>query len=114
MALAAAIYLALVGKNGLKQVARLCMNNAHYLAEKIAAAPGYSLPYREIPFFNEFVVETPKPAKEIINAGLKEQFFAGIDLGKFSPDWKNRMLVAVTEKRTQQEMDDFVNFLIKF
>ncbi len=114
MALAAAIYLSLVGKNGLKQVAKLCMNNAHYLADKIASAPGYSLPYIEIPFFNEFVVETPKPAKEIIDAGLKEQLFAGIDLGEFSPDWKNRLLVAVTEKRTQQEMDDFVNFLIKF
>ncbi len=114
MALAAAIYLSLVGKNGLKQVAKLCMNNAHYLADKIVAAPGYSLPYRNIPFFNEFVVETPKPAKEIIDAGLKEQLFAGVDLGEFSPDWKNRMLVAVTEKRTQQEMDDFVNFLIKF
>ncbi|HCL00212.1 MAG TPA: aminomethyl-transferring glycine dehydrogenase subunit GcvPA [Candidatus Marinimicrobia bacterium] len=114
MALAATVYLSLVGKNGLKQIARLCLNNAHYLAEKIAALDHFSLPYSSVPFFNEFVIETPIPAKEIIAAGVKEQFFAGVDLGEFRPDWRNRLLIAVTEKRSIQEMDDFIKFLAKF
>jgi len=114
MALAATIYLSLFGKNGLKQVAELCLNNAHYLAEKIESLTHYSLPYQSIPFFNEFVIETPIPAREIINAGLSEHFFAGIDLREFRPDWDQRLLIAVTEKRTRQEIDDFIKFLIKF
>jgi glycine dehydrogenase subunit 1 len=114
MALAATIYLSLLGKNGLKQVAQLCLNNAHYLAEKIESLTQYSLPYQAVPFFNEFVVKTPIPAREIINAGLGEHFFAGINLGEFRPDWGHRLLIAVTEKRTRQEIDDFIKFLIKF
>ncbi len=114
MALAATIYLSLLGKNGLKRVAELCLNNAHYLAEKIGSLTQYSLPYQLVPFFNEFVVETPIPAREIINTGLNEHFFAGIDLGEFRPDWDHRLLIAVTEKRTRQEIDDFIKFLIKF
>jgi glycine dehydrogenase subunit 1 len=114
MALAATVYLSLVGKNGLKRIARLCLNNAHYLAENIAALDHFSLPYRSVPFFNEFVIDTPISAKEIIAAGVKEQFFAGVDLGEFRTDWKNRLLIAVTEKRSMQEMDDFIKFLAKF
>ena len=114
MALAATIYLSLLGKNGLKQVAELCLNNAHYLAGKIESLKHYSLPYQSVPFFNEFVVETPIPAREIINAGLSEHFLVGVDLGEFRPDWGQRLLIAVTEKRTRQEIDDFIKFLIKF
>lgn len=114
MALAAAIYLALMGKNGLKQVAGLCLKNAHYLAEKIATLSNYSLVYEKTPFFNEFVIKTPVPAEKIVTAGLEKGFFAGINLGKFSADWEDHLLIAVTEKRSLQEMDDFIKFLIKF
>jgi len=114
MALAATIYLSLVGKAGLKQVAKLSLSNAHYLAEKIATLPNYSLAFEKTPFFNEFVVDTPVPAETIVKAALDDHFFAGIDMGKFRADWKNRLLIAVTEKRSQQEMDDFINFLTKF
>jgi glycine dehydrogenase subunit 1 len=114
MALAATIYLSLLGKNGLQRVAELCLNNAHYLVEKIKSLKQYSLPCQSVPFFNEFVVETPIPAREIIKAGLGAHFFAGIDLGEFRPEWDHRLLIAVTEKRTRQEIDDFIKFLIKF
>ncbi len=114
MALASTIYLSLIGKAGLKQVAKLCLSNAHYLAEKIVALPNFSMAYEKTSFFNEFVIETPVPADIIVNAALEEQFFAGVDLGKFNEKWKNRLLIAVTEKRSQQEMDDFINFLSKF
>ena len=114
MALAATIYLSLVGKAGLKQVAKLSLSNAHYLAKKIAALPNYSLAFEKTPFFNEFVIDTPVPAETIVKAALEDQFFAGIDMGKFRAVWNNRLLIAVTEKRSQQEMDDFINFLTKF
>lgn len=114
MALAATVYLSLMGKSGLKQVAKLSLSNAHYLAEKIADLPNYSLAFANRSFFNEFVVETPVSAENIVKAALNEHFFAGLDMGKFREEWKNRLLIAVTEKRSQQEMDDFINFLTKF
>ncbi|MDD5765970.1 MAG: aminomethyl-transferring glycine dehydrogenase subunit GcvPA [Candidatus Marinimicrobia bacterium] len=114
MALAATIYLSLMGKTGLKQAATLCLNNSHYLAEKISSLKGFRLPYGKNPFFKEFVIDTPVSPKEIIAAGLKENFFAGIDLGDYREDWKNHLLIAVTEKRTAQEIDFFVTFLSKF
>lgn len=114
MALTAAIYMTLMGKNGLRQVAGLCLKNAHYLAEKIAALPNYSLVYESLPFFNEFAIQTPVPARQIVADGLKNRFFAGISLDKFRAGWENRLLIAVTEKRSLQEMDDFIKFLTKF
>ncbi|MFH1213953.1 MAG: aminomethyl-transferring glycine dehydrogenase subunit GcvPA [Candidatus Neomarinimicrobiota bacterium] len=114
MALAATIYLALMGKNGLRKTADLCLNNSHYLAQEIAGLPGYTLPFQGQPFFKEFVIKTPRPVREIISAAHATGFFAGIDLGKYRPEWQNYLLIAVTEKRSQQEMDDFVKFLTKF
>jgi len=66
------------------------------------------------PFFKEFVVKTPVPAKKIIDAGVKENIFSGIDLGVYRREWEKSLLIAVTEKKTCQEMDDFVKFLSKF
>jgi len=110
MALAATIYLSLMGKNGLRRAAELCLNNSHYLAEKLAALPGYRLPYHA-PFFKEFVVETPQPAQQIIQAAAEQGIIAGIDLGRVRPEWSNRLLIAVTERRNQTEMDAFVKLL---
>ncbi len=114
MALAATIYLALMGKNGLRHAAELCLQNSHYLAEQIAKLPGYALPYGAVPYFKEFVVTTPRPAGEIIQAARTAGFLAGIDLGRYRPTWQDHLLIATTEKRTQREMHDFVKFLAKF
>ncbi|MBL7136552.1 MAG: aminomethyl-transferring glycine dehydrogenase subunit GcvPA [Candidatus Marinimicrobia bacterium] len=114
MALAATIYLSLMGKNGLNRVATLCLNNSHYLCDRITALQGFDLAYDNTPFFKEFVVKTPVPAKKIIDDGVKENIFSGIDLGVYRREWKNYLLIAVTEKRTCQEIDDFVKFLSKF
>lgn len=114
MALAATIYLSLMGKNGLNRVATLCLNNSHYLCERITALQGFDLAYDNTPFFKEFVVKTPVPAKKIIDAGVKENIFSGIDLGVYRKEWEKSLLIAVTEKKTCQEMDDFVKFLSKF
>ncbi|MCF7832796.1 MAG: aminomethyl-transferring glycine dehydrogenase subunit GcvPA [Candidatus Marinimicrobia bacterium] len=112
-ALAATVYLALMGKSGLKKVAELCVQKAHYLQEKICELPGYAAA-NSTPFFKEFVIETPIPAKEIIQKAVDQAIYAGIDLGVYFPERKNHLLIAVTEKRTKEDLDKFVKFLSTF
>nr|BCX00332.1 MAG: putative glycine dehydrogenase (decarboxylating) subunit 1 [Bacteroidota bacterium] len=107
MALAATIYMALLGKEGLREVAEQCYHRAHYLAERIAELPGYGLLYSG-PFFREFVVRTPRSASEIVERLLEEGFLAGVPLDRWG---EPGLLVAVTEKRSRQEMDRFVEAL---
>ncbi len=111
MALAATVYLSLLGKQGFKQVANLCYQKAHYAANEIAKLDGYELAFPDTPFFHEFVVKTPKPV-ENINLHLQEHWIlGGFDLSQVYPDMKNQMLVAVTEKISKQDIDDFVAVL---
>lgn len=109
-ALAATVYLALMGRTGLKQVAELSVQKAHYLQEEICSLPGYAA-INDAPFFKEFVVKTPVPAKEIIHKALDKGIYAGIGLGRYFPEREDQLLIAVTEKRTKEEMDRFVEFL---
>ena len=106
-ALQAALYLSLLGKEGLQQVASQSTQKAHYLAAKIAAIPGFSLKYTA-PFFREFVVETPVHAALIVERMLEHKIFAGYDLAAHG---ESGLLVAVTEKRTKEELDGFVEKL---
>ncbi len=112
-AIASAVYLALMGKEGLREVAELCMQKAHYLAEKIEEIEGFNLKYKK-PFFNEFVVETPLPALEICEKLKDKKIFAGVPLSKFYPEREKELLIAVTEKRTKCELDNFVELLNTF
>lgn len=108
MALAATIYLSLLGKDGFKQVASLCYQKAHYAAEQISKLEGFQLAFSETPFFHEFVVKTPRPVNEI-NLRLQNYWIlGGYDLHEVFPEMENHMLVAVTEKISRQDIDDFV------
>mgnify|MGYP005841476181 CR=1 FL=1 len=111
MALAAAVYLSLMGKRGLRQVAELCYHKAHYAADQIDALDGYRVD-RSKPFFKEFMVRCPKPVAAI-NAYLLDEWgiIGGYDLGKDYPDRADTMLVAVTEMNTRQEIDALVEAL---
>ncbi len=111
-ATAATVYLALMGKEGLKEAAKQSLQKAHYLADKIQALPGYSLAY-SAPFFKEFVVKTPVPAQDICDALLKERVFAGVPLAPFYDD-EHALLIAVTEKRRREELDRFAELLARF
>ncbi len=110
--LAATVYMATMGKSGIKEVAEQSFQKAHYLAKKIAEIQGFQL-MNDKPFLYDFLVETPIPAKEIIEEGEKAGFLAGIDSSRF-PGCKPGLLISVTEKRSKKEMDDFVEFLKKF
>lgn len=105
-ALAAAVYLAAMGKHGLHRVAELCWHKAHYAAARIAELPGYSL-VGDKPFFKEFVVQCPLPVAEI-NQYLLEEYgiIGGYDLGQDYPHLQNAMLLCVTEMNTRDEIDD--------
>ncbi len=108
MALAATIYLSLLGKHGLKQVANLCYQKAHYAAQQISNLDDYELAFPNTPFFHEFVIKTPKPVSEI-NLHLQNHWiFGGFDLHEVYPEFENHMLIAVTEKISKEDIDDFV------
>ena len=110
LALAAAVYLSLLGQTGLRQVAELCYHKAHYLADKITKVSGYSLCF-DTPFFHEFSICCPKPVGEINAHLLDHGFLGGYDLGQDYPDLKDHMLLAVTEMNTKDEMDALVDVL---
>ena len=98
-----------LGKNGMKRVAELSTQKAHYLADAINILAGFSVKTEY--FFNEFVVEVPGSSKILISKATEAGFFPGIALSQFERNSENLLLVAVTEKRSKQEMDDLVAFL---
>ncbi len=112
-ALVATVYLALMGKQGIQDVAKLCLQNTHYLADQIKNLPGFELA-NDSPFFKEFVVKTPVAPAKIIEKLEKHNLFPGIDLSRFDYALKNQMLIAVTEKRTKDQMDFLVEQLAYF
>jgi len=111
MMLRSAIYLETMGKEGLCDVARQCTLKAHYLAEQIGGLEGFAIKYSG-PFFHEFVVTCPVDAREICDKLIEDKIFAGIPLDDMGD--KNALLVCVTEKRTREEMDNYVKKLRQF
>ncbi len=111
VALAAAVYMAALGKCGMRQVAELCYHRAHYGADRIDALGGYTL-LRDKPFFKEFVVRCPRPVQEI-NKRLLEDWgiIGGYDLGRDYPHLQDHMLVCVTEMSPREDIDLLVKAL---
>jgi glycine dehydrogenase subunit 1 len=107
MALAAAVYLATLGRRGLRQVAELCYHKAHYAAEKIAKLKGYSLVFPK-PFFKEFAIRCPVAPSDINQALLKEGIIGGLDISHIID---NTILLCVTELNTKQEIDKLTEIL---
>jgi glycine dehydrogenase subunit 1 len=110
LALAATIYLSLLGKSGLRQVAELCYHKAHYAAEKISGISGFKI-CSNAPFFHEFVVCCPRPVEDINMHLLDHGILGGYDLGQEYPVLKDHMLVAVTEMNTREDIDLFCEVL---
>ena len=107
VALAATVYLATMGKSGLRQVAELCYHKAHYAANAISKLKGYSLVFPQ-PFFKEFVVRCPVPPWQINQALFKERIIGGLDL---SHAVDNGMLLCITEMNTKKDIDRLVTIL---
>ncbi len=110
-ALAAATYLATMGRTGLRRVAELCFHNSHYAAARIATLKGCAVNPQapDRPFFKEFVMRLPRPVAEV-NHALREQFgiIGGYDLGSDYPHLSHHMLIAVTELNPRDAIERLV------
>ena len=106
-ALRAAVYLAALGPQGLRETANLCLQKAHYLADELCKIPGVSLKFKQ-PFFKEFTVQVPGDVPKLLEKLLDAGYHGGLHLGRWYPALGNCISIAVTEKRTRAEMDGFV------
>jgi glycine dehydrogenase subunit 1 len=105
MALRAAIYLATMGKQGLRSVAEQCYHKGQYAATRISMIPGYEI-VNKGPFFKEFVVRCPVPVEDVKAHLLMEWgIIAGYDLTVDYPELGECLLVCVTEMNTAEEID---------
>ena len=106
LALRSTIYMSLLGDSGLRKIAELCFSKAQYAANKISEIDGFSILYNDYNFIKEFIVLTKFSTKKIISEAQKE----GIGLSS-SGNNDDKLLIAVTEKRTKEEIDKLVDFL---
>lgn len=107
-ALTALIYLTCVGKEGLVQVANLCASKANFARDLLLQIRGVEA-VGEKSFFNEFVIKLPGDSSEVVGKLIDRGFAGGFPLGRYYHDRKNQLLVAVTEKRTREEIKAFAN-----
>jgi len=110
IALGTAVYLSLLGKKGLRQVAELCYQKAHYAAAQLSQIDGMGLCFTE-PFFHEFALCVNRPVEEVNAHLLEHGIIGGYDLGQDYPALKDHMLVAVTEMNKKEDIDTFVEVL---
>lgn len=110
LATRAAIYMSLLGRQGFTALARTCTERAHYLASEIARIPGFRIPLGSA-FFNEFVMESPVPARVLLDRLRARGILGGIELGSRFPGFDRRVLVCVTERHAPETLDTFVREL---
>ena len=101
MALFVTIYCSLMGKQGLHEAAQLSYDGAHYLCEQLVATGHFQLAYDQ-PFFNEFCVRYDGDVDALQQRWLDNGFFGGVKVAE------DTIMLAVTEKRTKEEVDQLV------
>jgi glycine dehydrogenase subunit 1 len=112
-ALRATIYLSLLGPQGLRETANLCLQKSRYAAEQLTKHDRFELAF-DAPTFKEFVIRDRQGrVDELIATALDAGFLAGVSLGQWCPEMKDCFLVAVTENRTRDEIDSFVSAIPK-
>ncbi len=110
-ALTALAYLSLLGKHGLRDLAQTCADKAWYAQRRLLEIPGVSMRFPGRWYFNEFVLEMPNAADRVIRRLLERGLAAGFPLVRYYPHMEKSLLVAVTEKRTKEEIDLFAHVL---
>ena len=109
-ALQAAVFMSMIGKGGFKELAQLNLDKAEYAKQLLGKIKGIEVK-RSAPTFNEFTIHLPKDASQVAGAMIKKGFAAGFPLGRYYPGMERYMLIAVTEKRTLQEIDRYADAL---
>ena len=102
-ALRALVYMCLLGKDGIREVAQLCADKAEYAKQRLEAIKGVEVK-RSSPTFNEFIVKLPKDPNMVVGKLINKGIAAGFPLGRYYADMKDYLLVAVTEKRTRPDI----------
>ena len=106
LALRAAIYLSVVGPQGLKETAELCLQRSRYAMEKLCQTGRFEPAFPQQTSFKEFVIRDRQGQVEtLLKDAVQEGFLAGLSLEDWYPQHKDCLLVAVTEKRTYEEID---------
>ena len=105
MAIAATVYLGWLGPDGLRELGTQCASKAAYAAGQFAELPGVSLLHPDAAFFKEFALRLPRPAVDVVSSLIGRGFLGGVPL---APAGDDVLLVAVTERRSRQEIDGFV------
>lgn len=116
VALAATVYLSLLGSQGLRKVANVALQKAHYAAERLGRIPGFEI-VSKAPFFREFALRTPVSGTEINRFLLGRDILGGIDVaGQYPnvPQLANSLLLAFTDQTSKSDIDDLVNVLTDF
>lgn len=106
MALRAAIYLAAMGPDGLREAAELCFHNAHHAASELSGLPGCSV--SKGTFFKEFVLTVPESAEKLCARAANKGVIPGVPLSRYFPERANELLVAVTETATRSSIEKLV------
>jgi glycine dehydrogenase subunit 1 len=109
-ALRAHVYMSLLGKAGLREVAQLCLSKTQYAKERIKSIPDVKV-MESSPTFNEFAVRLPIDAAEAAGKMIDRGFAPGFPLGIYYPGMENYLLVAVTEKRTKFDIGSYAEAL---
>ncbi|MGD9473680.1 MAG: aminomethyl-transferring glycine dehydrogenase subunit GcvPA [Eubacteriaceae bacterium] len=112
-ALTATIYMTMLGKQGLKEVAMLSLNKAHYLYDQLIKTEKFK-PVFTAPFFCEFAVSACSSINDLNAKLLEDGIIGGLDLSKKYSEIENGWLLAVTEKRTRQEIDSLVSKAVSY
>ena len=102
--LTALVYMSLLGKAGLKETAQLCADKASYAWQRISSIKGVRPRFKAKWFFNEFVIELPANAADVAGKLIEKGFAAGFPLSRYYSGMENSLLIAVTEKRTRQQI----------
>jgi glycine dehydrogenase subunit 1 len=110
-ALTATVFLSLLGKQGLRELAEQNLAKAAYARTRLAAVDGVSLPF-SAPVFNEFVVRSRRPVGELLAALEAQGLLGGIPLGGDYPELADAILVCVTEQHRRADIDALVQGLI--
>ncbi len=106
LALAAAIYMSIMGPDGLRELASICRARSQYLKEKLEAEKIGRIVF-SAPTFNEFALDLGRDPGPILKAMAQKGFLAGIPLGESYPDLENSILVAVTETLGEDDLDNY-------
>ncbi|MGG4045273.1 aminomethyl-transferring glycine dehydrogenase subunit GcvPA [Paenibacillus favisporus] len=112
LALCASVYLSVMGKQGMIEVGQLNLQKSHYAARRLGSISGVSMPFTS-PYFNEFVIKLPEGTRVAeVNAKLLQKgILGGYDLGRAYSELEGHMLIAVTERRTKEQIDQFAQAL---